>query len=412
MSSRRGVGVFHPGVQHSWQTARALQDTGDLAWYATSIFWVKDRAPYKLVPYLPPALRGRVEAELRRFYHPKLDPARVRTFDGLEWVMRLTNRLGWQAVTAWLIRRSTEAFVAPMGRLMQREPVRAVWGYDLSCVEVFEKARQLGVKRILDRTIGHPAAFNAIMDEVYDAYPEFFTSKNYHIPDAIIELADREHEQADVILVGSPFAGSTLDFGGRKFDKSKLRVVPYCFDDVFFNGGRVRQRRPGEPVRFLFTGQAGMRKGIHLLLKVFDRIPKSAATLTIIGQLQVPKDLFAAYADRLEYYPAVPRPDVARFMREADFLVFPSYFEGGGIVLYEAMAMGMGIVQSKNADVVFADSPLLMNELSEDELYRCVMTAIEDRDILERESARGLTKATDYTYEAYRKRVAAVAAEP
>jgi hypothetical protein len=33
------VGVFHPGTQHSWQTALAFQEAGTLAWFATSIFY-------------------------------------------------------------------------------------------------------------------------------------------------------------------------------------------------------------------------------------------------------------------------------------------------------------------------------------------------------------------------------------
>lgn len=407
-SSRLPIGVFHPGTQHSWQTARSLQDCGDLAWYATSIFWVKDRLPYSLVPYLPVRPRERVMGELRRFYHPDLDPARVRVFGGLEWAMRVAGRAGWRSAARWLLARSAESFAQPVGRLIRAEPVRAVWGYDLSSLEVFQGLRSSGVKKILDRTIGHPAAYNALMDEVYEQFSEFFTSPNYRIGNDIIDRSDQEHEEADVILVGSAFCGQTLNAAGRRVDMSKVRTVPYCFDNVFFKGGKVRQRKLGEPVRFLFTGQAGPRKGIHLVLKVFEQIPKSAATLTIIGSLDVPASVFARYADRVVHYPTVPRPDVARFMREADFLVFPSYFEGAALSVYEATSMGLGIIQSSHTDIIFPDSELLMKEITEEELYRCVMTAIEKREILEKMSAAGLEISKNFSYEAYRDRVSAV----
>ncbi|MDR3407745.1 MAG: hypothetical protein P4L68_04525, partial [Methylovirgula sp.] len=90
----RKVGVFHPGTQHSWQTARALQNAGQLGWYATSIFYRADRWPYRAVPYLPAELRQKLMAEFGRFYHPGLAPDSVRTFGFHEWIERGLSRAG------------------------------------------------------------------------------------------------------------------------------------------------------------------------------------------------------------------------------------------------------------------------------------------------------------------------------
>ena len=92
-------------------------------------------------------------------------------------------------------------------------------------------------------------------------------------------------------------------------------------------------------------------KGVHLLLKVFDRF-ETAASLTIVGDLLIPRDTFREYSERLTYNRTVPRADVPAAMRDADCLIFPTYFEGAGIVLYEALASGLGIIQSKNAALV------------------------------------------------------------
>ena len=53
------VAVFHPGTQHSWQTAFALQQLGRLQWYATSIFYKPDSLPY-LLERLPEIGRAHV----------------------------------------------------------------------------------------------------------------------------------------------------------------------------------------------------------------------------------------------------------------------------------------------------------------------------------------------------------------
>ena len=82
------VAVFHPGTQHSWQTAYALQQLGRLAWYATSIYYQPGRFPYML-ENLPGPAGVRFGAAVRKFAHPALDPARVRTSGLIEWLERI-----------------------------------------------------------------------------------------------------------------------------------------------------------------------------------------------------------------------------------------------------------------------------------------------------------------------------------
>ena len=98
------VAVFHPGTQHSWQTALALQQLDRLAWFATSIFYQPDRLPYRLERILPGQLGARLGREFRRFSHPLLDPALVRTSGLTEWLERIASRAGQRQLARWLDR--------------------------------------------------------------------------------------------------------------------------------------------------------------------------------------------------------------------------------------------------------------------------------------------------------------------
>jgi glycosyltransferase involved in cell wall biosynthesis len=411
-ASRRKIGVFHPGTQHSWQTSRALQELDDLSWYATSIFHIPNRLPYSLVPFLPSRVREIAQGELRRFEYPKLDASLVHLFGANQWAMRICARLGWRHWADQIRFRDNVAFAKPVGRLLRNNPVRAVWGYDLSSLEVFEAAQGLGSKTILDQTIGHPRAYNAIMEDVYLAYPEFFPSSDYKLPHALIDRVDREHELADIVTVGSEFCRSTFVASKQATStEQKVRVVEYCYEDTFFVT-HFRPEKCRHPIRFLFLGQAGPRKGVHLLLKVFEKIPRSAASLTIVGDLVIPIDTFRQYSERLTYKRTVPRADVPVVMRDADCLIFPTYFEGAALVLYEALASGLGIIQSKNTGIV-ADRGvgLLMEELTEDELYRCVMTVVDNPALIDTWRAKATEVSTNYTFEAYKSRVRKVASD-
>src|SRR5688500_6291069 len=97
MAPRRDVAVFHPGTQHSWQTALALQQLDRLAWYATSTFYRPERLPYRL-ERLPGPFGRKLGARLRRFGHPGLDPALVRTSGWVEWLERAAAAAGLDAL--------------------------------------------------------------------------------------------------------------------------------------------------------------------------------------------------------------------------------------------------------------------------------------------------------------------------
>lgn len=402
--------VFHPGTQHSWQTALALQQSGRLQNFHTTIFYQPDRWPYRIERFLPAGLHQRVHREFRRFQHPTLDPSQVRTAGVAEWLERLANRAGFRRLSAAIDRYGNAAFAAQLIRRIDADPPAVLWGYDNCSRDVFAAARKAGVTCVLDRTIGDWRAFNAAMDEVYQDHAEFFLSSNYHIPSWQIDVMQEEYELADVILAGSPFAADTVRAHGGAGVADRVRVLNYCFDEALFaNPPPRRARAPGDPLHFLFLGQAGVRKGIHLALKTFARIPHSAARLTIVGDLQVPGAVFARYADRVDYRPTVARADVPALMADADILLFPSYFEGSALSLLEGLASGLGLIQSPNAGCgVTPDTGLLLPRNDEASLYDAVMTAIEDRARVAGWAAAGPAEAEHYGFGRYRDGVNAV----
>lgn len=405
----RKVGVFHPGTQHSWQTARALQNAGQLGWYATSIFYRADRWPYRALPYLPAELRQKLMAEFGRFYHPALAPDSVRTFGFHEWIERGLSRAGLRRLAGRVNIAGNTAFAKSVCRLIAREPVAAVWGYDTSSADVFAYAKEHGIPRILDKTIGDPRVYNALMNELYADYKPFFSSPNFAVPQSVIDLQDKEYTLADGIVVGSDFCRDTiLDPRARPDLAGKIDVLPYCYDDVFFKPGPPPPRPTNRPVRFLFLGQAGPRKGIHLLLKAFARLPRNAATLTIVGQLQVPSATFRQYAGLVTLIPTVPRAAVADYLREADCLVFPTYFEGSPITIYEALACGCAIIQSKNSNLdAIPRAGLALERLDEDAVHAALMYVIDNRDVLQSWQQAAPPIAEGFTIAAYQKAVLA-----
>jgi glycosyltransferase involved in cell wall biosynthesis len=403
------VAVFHPGTQHSWQTATALQDLGRLAFYATSIFHQPDRWPYRAAHYLPRALRDRMEAELRRFEHPALDPAQVRTLGVFEWLERFAARAGMRRLAASLDRVGNRRFSRLLASEIASARPFALWGFSSSSLESFRAAREAGRFTILDRTIGDWRRYNELMRPLFETHREWFPDGDPTVSDATIRRDDAEFEAADIILCGSRTCADTILANSPVAGVAdKLRVLPYCFDPALFSREPViAPADRGEPVRFLFVGQAGMRKGIHHVLDAISQLPRGDAELTIVGQLDIPREIFARYQGRVTHRPTVPRADIPRIMARHHVLVFPSYFEGSALSLLEALASGLAIIQTPHAGNGVTPETGILIECPDTELVLGAMRAlVEDRDRLDRYRAAAPAQARNYTFARYREGIA------
>lgn len=121
---------------------------------------------------------------------------------------------------------------------------------------------------------------------------------------------------------------------------------------VWREGGRA-SRPPDGFVRFSYLGRLVGWKAVDILLDAFrivaDRCPE--ARLEILGDGDQRSALAAqasrlGIADRVEFAGWVAAAEAARRLRASDVFVLPSLRESGGVVLLEAMAVGLPVVTS------------------------------------------------------------------
>jgi glycosyltransferase involved in cell wall biosynthesis len=404
------VGVFHPGTQHSWQTALAFQEAGAISWYATSAFYDPVRWPYKIERYVPGQMSGRLNREFRRRYNPHLDPARVRQFGLWEWSEVLFRRLGSRYLSEYCNERGNQAFGRQVIRLIEREPVDMIWGYNTSSLEVFRWAKKRGIRCVLDQTIGHANSLNHYLLEEQDRHPEFFIQSYRPFPQNVIDRQNEEIAEADLVAVGSTFCARTLIENGCP--PEKIRIINYGFDESLFPRQKPQRAAVGNrAVNCLFVGEVGPRKGLAYLLKTFMNIPPDKAQLTLVGNLAIPAATFKQYANRVRHVPQVPRSEVARFFAEADCFVFPSLFEGSAIVLYEACGSGLGIIQTDRCGdgVSSGANGLVLKQISVPALTEALQQVIDEPALLDRWQAASWAGRGERTWSNYRQNVVKLA---
>ncbi len=112
-------------------------------------------------------------------------------------------------------------------------------------------------------------------------------------------------------------------------------------------------RKPGEPLRLLFLGEIGPRKGVFDLLKAMEILKRDhpGTAFLEIGGNKMQAELEAAIAesglgDCVHFNGFVSGDAKAGLLSRTDVFVLPSYNEGLPISILEAMSYGCAIVST------------------------------------------------------------------
>jgi len=98
----------------------------------------------------------------------------------------------------------------------------------------------------------------------------------------------------------------------------------------------------------LFVGGLGQRKGLSYLLEAVALLPESVE-LTLVGMKTTEHCApLNAALKRHRWIPTLPHSEVLREMSRHDVFVFPSLFEGFGLVILEAMSQGLPVIATEH----------------------------------------------------------------
>jgi glycosyltransferase involved in cell wall biosynthesis len=214
----------------------------------------------------------------------------------------------------------------------------AVIGFDTAAWVLAERCAQQSLPFVLDQSIGHPDAKTPAYALARQQYPQWSDGIEARRPE--VRMAEQgEHDGATRIAAASSFTRKTLVDHG--VDPAKIRVIPYGVDCERF---ALQHRPESRPLRFIFVGLVNARKGVPLLLDAWRKLHAAGAELWLVGRTSPAVQPLLPDLPGLRYCGAVPHDEVSTLMQQCDALVFPSYFEGFGLVLLEAMACGLPVI--------------------------------------------------------------------
>ncbi len=163
----------------------------------------------------------------------------------------------------------------------------------------------------------------------------------------------------------------------------------------------------------LFAGSLGQRKGLSYLLDAVKRLA-GHVELTLLGSKTVRGCAALDEAARAHrWIPTLPHAGVLAEMERQDVLVFPSLFEGFGLVILEAMSRGLPVIATAHtaAPDLLADGVegFIVPIRSSDAIVEKLEILVRDPARLREMKAAARARAGTHRWEDYRRQIAAAA---
>jgi len=254
-------------------------------------------------------------------------------------------------------------------------------------------------------------ALVTLYDLSHVRYPEFHPRERVEL---LNEALPRSIKRAQAIVTISEFTCSELK-QCCDLNRSRLTLVSPAVGHDFCPRQpaeleAVRQRY-GLPARFIMSlGTQEPRKNLLGLLEAFASLPNELRNnypLVLVGGAGWGDDaaikcaLASLQPQQLLSLGYVPQEDLPLVLAAASALAYPSFYEGFGLPVLEALACGVPVLTSQDSAMseVAKGAALLIDPLDHSSIAQGLETLLTDDELRKRCRARGLEVAAGYAWQ-------------
>jgi glycosyltransferase involved in cell wall biosynthesis len=323
----RGVllGLYESNFLHSFHTSVACFD-GDFLDRLASLSLFKD--------FRKRMFTNEVQDKTITYPYKELGRMFAQKFHINSWLTHEQGRFCSDQVSRYIDKRVASY-------LHKRSNISGIYAYEDVALSVFQEAKNNRITCLYDLPIGYWRAMHRMLSVEKEKNPDWaVTLGGFNDSAEKLQRKDEELALADVIYVASSFTKRTLEEYPDKL--APIQVIPYAFPAV--NDKRIYTATQNRKIKLLYVGGLSQRKGIAYLFEAVKGL-EQWVELTVVGQGNVDscKVLKKELANH-KYIPSLPHHEILQLMSEQDVLLFPSLFEGFGLVITEAMSQGTPVI--------------------------------------------------------------------
>jgi glycosyltransferase involved in cell wall biosynthesis len=394
--------LVHPFGNANVRAVLAALDGADrLAKFITTLGW-SSSSP--ILQALPKNLRAEM---MRRGYD--LPHYKIRTHPAREIVRHLAQKLGIR----WLTKHETGW--ASIDRIWnglddvasgyveenhERLTIRGVYAYEDCAARLFERARELNIRRIYDLPIAYWETAQRLLRHEAERYPHWEpTLGGTRDSEAKLARKTRELELAEIVICPSAFVLDSLPEKARQ--EKRCVVAPFGSP----TNRTYESNRTHSSLRFLFAGALSQRKGLADLFAAMKLVKSPGAELVVMGSAILPLSFYRNHFAGFIYEPPRSHEAVLQLMSSCDVLVLPSILEGRALVQQEAMACGLPLIVTRNAGgedlIVEGETGFLVPAGAPEAIAEKIEWFLQNRDRLPGMRNAARAKAAKLSWAAY-----------
>lgn len=292
-----------------------------------------------------------------------------------------------------------------------RDEIDAVYAYDDGAFHSFVQAHKDGIKCFFDLPIIHWRTYQSLLKNEEIKNPQWAATLGV-FGDSLEKLTrkDEELKMADCIMVASSFTKQSIVEDFPYHLNAEICVIPYGFPAIYSK--RCYEPTDNRRLKFLFVGRLSQSKGLSYLFEAMESF-KDAIDLTIVGSGNI--DSCSILKEKLaqhKYIPYLSHDDVLREMRKNDVFIFPSLFEGFGMVITEAMSQGTPVLTTNRTCgrdfIKDEENGWLVQPASVDDLKNKLRLIIERKDRLEFIGRAAMKTASERPWSKYEQELISV----
>jgi glycosyltransferase involved in cell wall biosynthesis len=270
-----------------------------------------------------------------------------RTWDGL--VTAAHGLKLSESLKDWLWDRSEHDFAEFCARRIAEPEFDAYFGVEYGALEAARVARELGKPVVIGFLSPHHEVLGEWVYPEYSRFPELLTpyaKRLMRLMPLRTARKDAEVHLADVIHTGSRFTANSL-FKYSGVDNKRVISVPLGGPPTI--QASELPSAPSRPVKFIYSGGISVGKGAHYLLQAWRTLEAGAnASLDMFGMMRLPSSC-AKNLNGVTMHGHVSMSVLREAYLGASVLVFPTLFDGFGMVVQEALAHGLPVITTSHA---------------------------------------------------------------
>jgi len=318
----------------------------------------------------------------------------------------VTHETGWASVDG--VYKDFDASVSKrLSGILGKKSLNAVYAYEDGALETFTRAKQLGLKCIYDLPIAYWETGRRLMMEDAERLPKWAVTLGGGIKDSQQKLdrKTKELELADMVVGPGSFVMDSLPLWAK--DK---RIVMSPFGSPVATGQNDNQNMTAselknKPLRILFVGSMGQRKGLGDLFDAVKLLSSKEVELVVMGSMLAPIEFYKKELPNFTYEPGRSHDQVLALMRSCDVFCLPSIVEGRALVMQEAMSQQLPLIITPNtggADLIIeGKTGFLVPIKSPEAIAEKINWFLEHRTELPKMGLLSQQHATTYTWDNY-----------